>query len=93
VAGGRRAAAEGLGQTGFIFPIRRRWPDDLDHANPFWFKLWKGPERVVYGHDAVRGLQVHPVSVGLDSGCVYGNPLSGFLLEEERVFQVPGSVK
>jgi hypothetical protein len=48
---------------------------------------------VFYGHDAVRGLQVHPGSVGLDSGCVYGNPLSGFLLEEERVFQVPGSVK
>ncbi|MDP2304922.1 MAG: metallophosphoesterase [Pseudomonadota bacterium] len=68
----------------------RRWPDDLDHANPFWFNVWKGPERVFYGHDAVRGLQVHPRSVGLDSGCVYGNPLSGYLLEEERLIQVAG---
>lgn len=82
-----------FGTTRAMAITMRRWPDDLDHANPFWFKLWKGPERVFYGHDAVRGLQVHPRSVGLDSGCVYGNPLSGFLLEEERVFQVPGSVK
>ncbi len=71
----------------------RRWPDDLDHANPFWFRCWKGPERVFYGHDAVRGLQVHPRTVGLDSGCVYGNPLSGYLLEEERVIQVAGERK
>lgn len=71
----------------------RRWPDDLDANNPFWFEVWQGPERVFYGHDAMRGLQVRPRSIGLDSGCVYGNPLSGYLLEEERVIQVAGERK
>jgi hypothetical protein len=71
----------------------RRWPNDEDHQHPFWFQLWKGPERVIYGHDAVRGLQIHPHSVGLDSGCVYGRKLSGWLLEEGRVLQVLGNVE
>jgi hypothetical protein len=68
--------------------LLRRWPDDVDHTNPFWWQLWRGPQRVFYGHDAMRGLQVHEHSVGLDTGCCYGNALSGFLLEEERVIQV-----
>lgn len=68
----------------------RRWPDDEDLGNPFWFQLYQGPTRVFYGHDAIRGVQVHPWSVGLDSGCVYGHLLSGWILEEERLVQVPG---
>lgn len=71
----------------------RRWPDDHDPGNPFWFQLWRGPERVFYGHDAVRGVQVHAWSVGLDSGCVYGRELSGWLLEEGRLVQVEGNVE
>lgn len=72
--------------------ILRRWPDDADLANPFWWQLYTGPDRVFYGHDAMRGLQVHARTVGLDSGAVYGGPLSGFVLEEERVVQVEGWV-
>lgn len=70
--------------------VVRRWPDDENPENPFWWQLYRGAPRVFYGHDAFRGLQVHPRTVGLDSGAVYGNPLSGFLVEEERVIQVPG---
>jgi hypothetical protein len=70
--------------------VLRRWPDDSDPTNPFWWEAYAGPPRVFYGHDAMRGVQLHPWSVGLDSGCVYGGPLSGYLLEEERLLQVPG---
>ena len=68
--------------------IVRRWPDDLDRTNPFWWQLWKGPDRVVYGHDAMRGLQVRAHSIGLDTGCCYGHALSGWLMETDEVFQV-----
>ena len=82
---------EGVGGTSRKMALTmRRWPDDENLGNPFWFQLWKGPARVFYGHDAIRGVQVHPHSVGLDSGCVYGNLLSGWILEEERLVQVPG---
>ena len=53
-----------------------------------WASLWPGPELVVFGHDAVRGLQMYEHAVGLDTGCVYGGRLSGYLLPERRLVQV-----
>jgi hypothetical protein len=48
----------------------------------------------VFGHDARRGF-VHierdglPSPARLDTGCVYGGQLSGWLVEEQRLIQVP----
>ncbi len=68
--------------------LMRRWPNDLDLQNPFWWQLWFRPEHVFYGHDAFRGLQAHARTTGLDTGCCYGNALSAYLLEERRLLQV-----
>ena len=72
--------------------VVRRWPDDTSDAHPFWFTLWRGPERVLYGHDAMRGLQDHrPRTLGLDTGCVYGGCLTGYVVEEDRLYSVPAA--
>jgi hypothetical protein len=64
----------------------RRWPDE---QSEFWWRQWAGPPLVVYGHDAVRGLQDHrPHTLGLDTGCVYGGRLTGYLLEADQVVSV-----
>ena len=35
---------------------------------------------VIYGHDARRGPQDHrPYTLGLDTGCVYGGQLTGYV--------------
>jgi predicted phosphodiesterase len=54
-----------------------------------WASRWQGPQTVVFGHDALRGLQQHPHALGLDTGCVYGKQLTGLLLPERRLISVP----
>ena len=53
-----------------------------------WATAWHGPEEIVFGHDAIRGLQHHPFAIGLDSGCCYGRQLTAYLLPERRLVSV-----
>jgi Calcineurin-like phosphoesterase len=53
-----------------------------------WAARWEGPEKLVFGHDAVRGLQHWPLATGLDSGCVYGRLLTALILPEGELVQL-----
>ena len=54
-----------------------------------WGSKWPGPELVVFGHHAMAGLQRHPHAIGLDTGCVYGGRLTGYILPDDRLVSVP----
>ena len=56
-----------------------------------WAHLWRGPEHLVFGHDAVTGLQEHEFATGLDTGCVYGHALSALLMPEREIVSVPAA--
>lgn len=53
-----------------------------------WGSRWPGPRHVVFGHDALRGLQQHAHATGLDTGCVYGRELTGLWLPAHRLVSV-----
>ncbi|HEX4515702.1 MAG TPA: metallophosphoesterase [Polyangiaceae bacterium] len=51
-----------------------------------WGERYRGAPHVVFGHNALGGLQMHAWATGLDTACVYGGRLSAMVLREgERI--------
>lgn len=63
--------------------------DIKNEFNPPWYSYYKSSKTVIYGHWANQGLNVRKNTIGLDTGCVYGYELSGVLLPERKILQVP----
>lgn len=56
-----------------------------------WFEV---PERnsreatVIFGHWSALGLKVTPNAIALDTGCLWGGPMTAIRLEDRQLFQV-----
>jgi hypothetical protein len=49
-----------------------------------WAQDYADEPHIVFGHNAVSGVQIHPHATGLDSGCVYGGRLTAMVLDENE---------
>ncbi|MCZ6635841.1 MAG: metallophosphoesterase [bacterium] len=73
----------------------RTWPPQSDIEGQRWHDVYRPNHTlIVFGHDAPGDLVIKrreddtPYLIGLDSGCVYGNQLTAYILEEDRIEQV-----
>ena len=56
-----------------------------------WYETRKRErgKTLIFGHWSQLGLVRAPGVFGLDSGCIWGGPLSALRLADQRLFQVP----
>jgi hypothetical protein len=78
--------------TRWMATTMRRWPKESANCQ-LWHEVYRADRRVVFGHDARRGLiryerKGEPWLIGLDTGCVYGGCLSGYLVRADHIVQV-----
>ncbi|KAI5777657.1 Metallo-dependent phosphatase-like protein [Geopyxis carbonaria] len=78
------------------FKVPSRKPEGGMHWAEYWNREEMGREKpvtVVYGHYAAAGLDLRPLTVGLDSNCVRGGSLSALIVssktEKPKVVQLP----
>jgi hypothetical protein len=81
-------------------PLRRQMASDLTEmrtmgANPSsrkglpWYDVYRGKRIVLFGHWPAKEPRLSPRAVGLDTGCVYGGRLTGYMIELNQFVSVP----
>src|SRR6266850_4426915 len=81
-------------------PLRRQIASDLTElrtmgANPSrrrgvpWYEVYRGKRIVLFGHWPAKTPRLAPRAIGLDTGCVYGGSLTGYIIESNQFLSVP----
>jgi hypothetical protein len=81
-------------------PLRRQMASDLTEmrtmgANPSrrkglpWYDVYRGQRIVLFGHWPAKTPRLAPRAIGLDTGCVYGGSLTGYIIESNQFLSVP----
>ena len=65
------------------------WPSKAPPDFTFWTNHWRGPERLIFGHSVLDRVLVTEWAVGIDTGCVFGGPLTAVVLPGWEIVQVP----
>lgn len=76
-------------------PTKSQWDGQSDTIPPGfspWHHFYQGEKQVIYGHWARQGLLSSKNTLCLDSGCVYGNVLTGYWFPEGRIVQVESGI-
>ncbi len=82
----RLCSPEGVMESGFTGR-----PEDAPEGAVPWFRAPKRrtrDRRTVFGHWSALGLYQGDNVVGLDTGCVWGGPMTAWCVEDHRVVQV-----
>lgn len=54
-----------------------------------WYFYYESDYKVIYGHNASQGITINKNTIGIDTGCLYGNELTAYVLPDNRFISVP----
>jgi bis(5'-nucleosyl)-tetraphosphatase (symmetrical) len=75
------------------FKFKGEYPD-IPAGYHAWYEVPGRASRkatVIFGHWSALGLMVRKNAIALDTGCLWGGPLTALRLEDRKVFQVPSA--
>ena len=71
-----------------------RFKGEVEQIPPGYMPWYEAPKRknreatVIFGHWSALGLKIEPKVIALDTGCLWGGPMSAIRLEDRKLFQV-----
>ena len=69
--------------------LRTLGPDRTSREGTPWYEVYSGEKTVLFGHWPAREPRRTPRAIGLDTGCVYGNRLTAYIVETDELVSVP----
>jgi hypothetical protein len=90
VHAGLRPEIELYSQTSEDMTLLRTLGKDREgHKGTPWYEVYDGDKVVLFGHWPAPEPRRGPKAIGLDTGCVYGYNLTGYIVEEDRLISTP----
>jgi hypothetical protein len=68
--------------------LRTLGPDRTSREGTPWYDLYEGERVVLFGHWPAREVRHRNLAIGLDTGCVYGHRLTGYVIETGEFVEV-----
>ncbi|HKC62294.1 MAG TPA: metallophosphoesterase [Pyrinomonadaceae bacterium] len=80
-AGLRPGVALSKQKTGDVTELRTLGPNRTSREGTPWYEVYDGEKFVLFGHWPAANPRRAPRAIGLDTGCVYGNRLTSYIIE------------
>jgi len=88
-AGVRPGIELGEQSPGDLTELRTLGADRTSRDGTPWFDVYDGVKIILFGHWPSPKPRLAKRAIGLDTGCVYGNHLTAYILETGEFVQVP----
>jgi predicted phosphodiesterase len=75
--------------TGDLTQLRTLGPDRESEDGTPWYHVYNGEKIILFGHWPAPEARRGPKAIGLDTGCVYGDNLTGYIIETGEFVSVP----
>lgn len=68
--------------------LRTLGPNPSSRDGTPWYELYEGEKTVLFGHWPALEVRRSKRALGLDTGCVYGHRLTGYIIERDELVSV-----